>query len=142
MSDYQKLNHTTWEHKYHVVWIPKYRKKVLYNQLKRELPEIFKNLAEQKECKIEEGHICSDHVHILISIPPKYSVSQVIGFIKGKSAIRIARTYCGKKKNFVGQSFWARGFCSSTVGRDETVIRNYIKNQEKEDRRIDQLKLF
>jgi len=142
VSNYQKLNHTLWDHKYHVVWIPKYRKKVLYNQIKRDLVEILKSLASQKECKIEEGHICSDHIHILISIPPKYSVSQVIGFLKGKSAIRIARTYCGKKRNFVGQSFWARGYFTSTVGRNEEMIRAYIKNQEAEDRRIDQLKLF
>ena len=142
MSSYQKLNHTIWDNKYHVVWIPKYRKKVLYNQIKRDLGEILKNLAIQKECKIEEGHVCSDHVHILISIPPKYSVSQVIGYLKGKSAIRIARTYCGKKRNFLGQSFWARGYFTSTVGRNEVVIREYIKNQEAEDKRIDQLKLF
>jgi len=84
----------------------------------------------------------SDHVHILISIPPKYSVSQVVGFIKGKSAISIARTYAGRRKNFTGQKFWARGYYVSTVGRDEETVRNYIKYQEEEDKRIDQLDLF
>jgi putative transposase len=92
--------------------------------------------------RIEEGHLMSDHVHILISIPPKYSVSQVIGFIKGKSAISIARTYTGRRKNFTGQSFWARGYYVSTVGRDEETVRNYIKHQEEEDKRIEQLDLF
>jgi putative transposase len=89
-----------------------------------------------------EGHLMPDHVHILISIPPKYSVSQVVGFIKGKSAISIARTYAGRRKNFTGQKFWARGYVVSTVGRDEETVRNYIKDQEEEDKRIDQLDLF
>ena len=102
---------------------------------------MLKELALQKECKIEEGHLMSDHVHILIS-PPKYSVSQVVGFIKGKSAISIARTYMGRRKNFTGQSFWARGYYVSTVGRDEAKVRNYIKHQEEEDKRVDQLDLF
>jgi putative transposase len=106
------------------------------------LGEIFHDLARQKECTIEERHLMSDHVHILISIPPKYSVSQVVGFIKGKSAIAIARNYLGRKKNFTGQSFWARGYHVSTVGRDEEKIRKYIQNQEKEDKRLDKLALF
>ena len=104
--------------------------------------EMLKDLASQKECKIEEGHLMSDHVHILISIPPKYSVAQVVGFMKGKSAIAIARTYMGRRKNFIGQSFWARGYYVSTVGRDEETVRNYIKYQEDEDRRIEQLDVF
>ena len=103
---------------------------------------MFKELASRKECEIEEGHLMSDHVHILISIPPKYSVAQIVGFIKGKSAISIARTYFGRRKNFTGQSFWARGYYVTTVGRDEEVVRNYIKHQETEDHRIDQLDLF
>jgi putative transposase len=106
------------------------------------LGSTFKELAVRKECKIEEGHLMSDHVHILISIPPKYSVAQIVGFIKGKSAISIARTYFGRRKNFTGQSFWARGYYVTTVGRDEEVVRNYIKHQEVEDHRIDQLDLF
>jgi putative transposase len=138
----QTLSHSVWECKYHIVWIPKYRKKVLYGQIRQYLGETFHDLARQKECTIEEGHLMSDHVHILISIPPKYSVSQVVGFIKGKSAIAIARNYLGRKKNFTGQSFWARGYHVSTVGRDEEKIRKYIQNQEKEDRRLDKLALF
>ncbi len=142
MSIQQKTRHTKWECKYHIVWIPKYRKKKLYKELREDLGEIFKDLATQKECKIEEGHLASDHVHILISIPPKYSVAQIVGFIKGKSAISIARTYFGRKRNFKGENFWARGYHVSTVGRDEAMIRKYIQNQEAEDRRIDQLNLF
>jgi len=138
----QTLSHSVWECKYHIVWIPKYRKKALYGQIRQYLGEIFHELARQKECTIEEGHLMSDHIHILISIPPKYSVSQVVGFIKGKSAIAIARNYLGKKKNFTGQSFWARGYHVSTVGRDEEKIRKYIQNQEKEDKRLDKLALF
>ena len=104
--------------------------------------ELFHELARQRESKIEEGHLMPDHVHILISIPPKYSVSQVMGFIKGKSAIHIARTFVGKRKNFVGQHFWARGYLVSTVGKDEATIRKYIQEQEKEDQRLDQLEMF
>lgn len=142
MNPAESLKHTKWECKYHVVWIPKYRKKSLYQGLRRYLGELLKELAVQKECKILEGHLVSDHVHILISIPPKYSVSQAVGFIKGKSAIAIARTYMGRKKNFTGQSFWARGYYVSTVGKDEEAVREYIKHQEEEDRRIEQLSLF
>jgi putative transposase len=103
---------------------------------------MFRRLAEQKECRVEEGHLCLDHVHMMISIPPKHSVAQVVGYIKGKSAIHIARTYGERKRNFVGQHFWARGYFVSTVGRDEGVIREYIRNQEEEDKRFDQLKLM
>ena len=142
MNDYKKLTHTTWECKYHLVWIPKYRKKIIYGQLRKYLGEILKQLALQKESKIIEGHLMGNHVHILISIPPKYSVSQVVGYIKGKSAIHIARTYAGRRHNFVGQSFWARGYFVSTVGRDEETVKKYIKKQEESDRRIDQLELF
>ena len=98
--------------------------------------------AMQKECQVIEGHLLSDHIHLLISIPPKYSVSQAIGYLKGKSAIQIARTYMGRKKNFTGQHFWARGYFVSTVGADEETIRDYIKRQENEDRRLDQLSVF
>ncbi len=142
MRQVNSLNHTRWECKYHVVFIPKYRKKVLFGEIRKELGEVFHHLSMQRESVIEEGHLMPDHVHFMISIPPKYSVSQIIGFIKGKSAIHIARTYVGRKRNYVGQHFWARGYFVSTVGRDEQVIREYIKHQEKEDRRIDQLKLI
>ena len=142
MNDYKKLTHTTWECKYHLVWIPKYRKRVIYGQLRKYLGEILKELALQRESKIIEWHLMGDHVHVLISIPPKYSVSQVVGYIKGKSAIHIARTYAGKRHNFVGQSFWARGYFVSTVGRNEEIVKQYIKKQEEADRKIDQLELF
>jgi len=142
MNNTQSLKHTVWDCKYHMVWIPKYRKKVIYGGLRKYLGEVLRDLAIQKECKIHEGHLMSDHVHMMISIPPKYSVAQVAGFIKGKSAIHIARAYAGRKRNYTGQSFWARGYYVSTTGRDEEVIRQYIKNQEKSDLRLDQLKLF
>jgi len=141
MRQVNSLNHTRWECKYHIVFIPKYRRKAIFGQIHQELGEVFRRLAEQKECVIEEGHLMPDHVHMMISIPPKYAVSQVVGFIKGKSAIHIARTYAGRKRNFVDQHFWARGYFVSTVGRDEEVIREYIRHQEAEDRRVDQLNL-
>jgi len=142
MDDAESLSHTRWECKYHVVFIPKCRRKAMYTVLRRHLGEVFRKMAEQKESRIEEGHIMPDHVHMLISIPPKYAVSQVIGFIKGKSAIHLARVYGERKSNFVGQHFWARGFFVSTVGRDERVIREYIHKQEEEDKRLDQLNLW
>ena len=104
--------------------------------------EVFRKLAEQKESRIEEGHLLADHVHMMISIPPKYAVSQVVGFMKGKSAIHLARVYGERKQNYAGQSFGARGYFVSTVGRDEATIREYIRNQEKEDQRIDQMNLW
>jgi len=142
MRSIESLSHTRWECKYHVVFIPKYRKKVIFGQIRKELGDVFRRLARQKDSEIEEGHLMSDHVHMMISIPPKYAVSQVIGFIKGKSAIHIARVYAGRKRNYVGQHFWARGYFASTVGRDEQVIREYIRHQEAEDRRIDQMSLM
>ena len=141
MRQVRSLNHTRWECKYHIVFIPKYRRKRLYGQIRKELGSVFHRLAQQKESVIEEGHLMADHVHMMISIPPKYAVSQVVGFIKGKSAIHIARVYAGRRRNFVGQHFWARGYFASTVGRDEQVIREYIRHQEAEDRRLAQLNL-
>jgi putative transposase len=142
MDKAESLSHTKWECKYHVVFIPKCRRKTLYKDLRQHLGEIFRELAKQKESRIEEGHLQLDHVHMMISIPPKYAVSQVIGYIKGKSAIHLARVYGEKRRNFVGQRFWARGFWVSTVGRDEKVIREYIQKQEEEDKRSDQLSLW
>ena len=142
MNNTQSLNHSKWKCKYHVTWIPKYRKKSLYGDIRKYLGEVIRELARQKECEVIEGHLISDHVHMLISIPPKYAVAQVIGYIKGKSAIHIARNYLGRKKNFTGQHFWAKGYHVSTVGRNEEAIRKYIKEQEKEDRRLDQLQMF
>jgi putative transposase len=140
--DEGSLSHTKWECKYHVVFIPKNRRKALYGELRRDLVVVFRELARQRESEIEEGHLMPDHVHMMISIPPKYSVSQVVGYVKGKSAIHVARAYGGRKRNFVGQNFWARGYFVSTVGRDEEVIRRYIQHQEAEDRRLDQLQLW
>jgi putative transposase len=142
MEMQESLRHTVWDCKYPVVWIPKYRKKTVYGELRRELGEVFRELAKQKESRIEEGPLQADHMHMLISIPPKYSIAQVIGFMKGKSAIHIARTYINRRKNFIGENFWARGYYVSTAGKDEAVVRRYIKQQEAEDRRIDQLNLF
>ena len=117
MPDSETLSHTKWDCKYHVVFIPKYRRKALSHELRRHLGEVFRALAEQKECRIEEGHVMADHVHMLLSIPPKYSVAQVVGFIKGKAAIHIARTFMGRRKNSTGHHCWARGYYVSTVGR-------------------------
>ena len=142
MDEYESLSHSKWECKYHVVFIPKCRRKVLYKSLRQHLGEVFKQLAEQRESRIEQEHLQADHVHMMIAIPPKYAVCQVVGFIKGKSAIYLARTYGERSRNFVGQHFWARGYFVSTVGRDEEVIRQYIRNQEKEDERLDQLGLW
>ena len=124
------------------MFIAKCRKKALFGQIRRELGPVFRELARQKESEIIEGHLMPDHVHMLISIPPKYSVAQVMGYVKGKSAIHIARVYAGRRKSFVGQQFWARGYWVATVGRDEGAVRRYIQEQEKEDQRLDQLTLM
>ncbi len=142
MEDYKSLRHTKWNCKYHVIFTPKYRRKRLFGILRRNLGEVFRRLAVQQESQIEEGHIMGDHVHMLIAIPPKVSVSKVVGYIKGKSAIHIARHHMGRKRNYGGQSFWARGYFVDTVGRREEVIRRYIRDQEAEDRRIDQMELL
>ena len=118
------------------------RRKTLYGELRKHLGEVFRELARQRESRIEEGHLMPDHVHMMISIPPKYSVSQVVGYIKGKSAIHLARRYGERRRNFVGQHFWARGYFVSTVGRDEEVIRQYIRHQEAEDQRMEQAQLW
>ena len=110
MDDSKSLSHSRWECKYHIVFIPKYRRKILFGEIRRELGETFRSLARRKESEVLEGHLMRDHVHMLISIPPKYAVAQVVGFIKGKSAIHIARTFAGKKRNYVGEHFWACGY--------------------------------
>ncbi len=141
MKEYQSLCHTKWDCKYHVVFIPKRRKKLIFGAIRKYLGEILRELAEQKECRIVEGHLMSDHVHICISIPTKFSVSNVIGYIKGKSAISIARRFAGKSRNFSGEHFWARGYFVTTIGLDEEMVRAYVRNQDKEDAHYDQLKL-
>ena len=131
MSDlYQNLSHSKWDCKYHIVFIPKGRRKVLFGKIRKELGSIFHELARQKESSIMEGHVMPDHVHMLMTIPPKYAVAQVIGFMKGKSAIAIARKYSGKERNYTGEHFWARGYAVSTAGFEVEKIREYIKNQE------------
>jgi len=142
VTDIGSLSHTRWECKYDVVFIPKCRRKALYLELRTHLGGVFRTLAEQRESRIEEGHLREDHVHMLVSIPPKHAVSQVVGFIKGKSTIHIARTFMGRIENFSGEHFWARGYFVSRVGRDEKKIREYIQRQEQEDRRLDQLRLW
>lgn len=142
MDDIQSLSHTVWDCKYHIVWIPKRRRKVLYGGIRKDLVDVFRELARRKESEILEGSLRPDHVHVYLSIPPKYAVCNVVGYIKGKSAIHIARTYGGRARNFTGQTFWARGYFASTVGRDEKVIREYIRKQEAEDERLEQLNLL
>jgi putative transposase len=142
VDDIGSLAHSRWECKYHVVFIPKYRRRVLYGQIRKELGRVLLEMARQKESAIETGSIGEEHVHMVISIPPKYSVAQVIGYIKGKSAIYIARTYSGKKRNFTGEHFWARGYYVSTVGKDEEAIKEYVRKQQAEDKRIEQMKLY
>jgi len=141
-EEYNHLNHSTWDCKYHIVFIPKYRKHTLYGQVRPRLGAVFHELARRKECVIEEGHIMRDHVHMLISIPPKYSVAHIVGYVKGKSSIWVAQNIERKIKNFTGAKFWARGYFVSTVGRDEELIRCYIRNQELQDKQLDQLTLI
>ena len=142
MNDVASLCHSNWDCKYHVVWIPKYRRKAMFVSIRKCLGEVFHELARQKESKILEGYIASDHVHIYISIPPKYAVAQVVGFIKGKSAIYIARNFGGRQRNFQGENFWARGYYVSTFGKDEETIKTYIRSQESADQQYEQRKLF
>jgi putative transposase len=124
------------------VFILKCRRKKLYQQLRQEPGDVIHQLAQRKQSQILEGHMVVDHVQMLISIPPKYAVSQVIGYIKGESVIHIARTAGGRQQKFTGEHFWARGYWVSTVGRDGKAIREYIQRQEEEDRRLDQMKTF
>jgi putative transposase len=130
---YQSLSHSKWDCKYHVVFIPKKRRKALFGRARRHLGEIFHALARQKECQIVEGHLMADHVHMCIAIPPKYAVASVIGFLKGKSAIAIAKQVCGKERNFTGEHLWARGYAVSTVGFEIEQVRQYIRDQEEAD---------
>ena len=140
MRDYKSLSHTRWDCKYHVVFIPKRRQKSIFGGIRSHLGDVFHELARQKGVVIEEGHLMQNHVHMCLSIPPKFSVSNVVGFIKGKSAISIARQFKGRQRNYAGEEFWARGYFVSTVGLDEEMVREYIRNQEKQDKHRDQLK--
>jgi REP-associated tyrosine transposase len=141
MRDYKSLAHTRWDCKYHIVFIPKYRQKIIYGKLRSYIGEMFHDLASHRESKIEEGHMMGDHIHMCISIPPKYPVSKVVGYIKGKSAIMIARRFGSKARNYKGESFWARGYFVSTVGLDEEMVREYIRTQDERDKYFDQQSL-
>lgn len=134
MSDlYNSLSHSKWDCKYHVVFVPKCRRKALYGKIRHELGTIFHALARQKDCTILEGHVMPDHIHMCLSIPPKYAVASVIGFLKGKCAIAIARQFVGRDRNFTGEHFWARGYAVSTVGFELEAIKKYIREQDGQD---------
>ena len=141
MRDWQGQSHVKWYCKYHVVIVPKYRRRSIYGSLRRQIGGILRELCQQHGVEIVEGHAMPDHIHLCLSIPPKYSVAHTVGFLKGKSAIRIHRQFLGQKRNFTGLHFWARGYCVSTVGLDEAKIRAYIRNQEEEEKRQEQLRL-
>ena len=130
---YHSLSHSKWDCKYHVVFVPKYRKQAIFGEIRRHLGPIFHELARQKECLIVEGHLMRDHGHLCLSIPPKHAVSSVIGFIKGKSALTIARQFGGKRRNFNGENFWARGYGVSPVGFEEEAVRRYRREPEGND---------
>lgn len=130
---YNSLSHSKWDCKYHVIFVPKMRRKKLYGDIRPRLGQIFHALAGQKDCRIVKGYLMYDHVHMLIEVPPKHKVSEVVGFLKGKSAIAIAREFGGKERNYTGEHFWARGYAVSTVGLEEEVIKKYIAEQEKDE---------
>src|SRR5438093_3497908 len=129
---YQSLSHSRWDCKYHVVFVPKRRRKALFGNLRRRLGPIFHELARQKECRIVQGHLLPYHVHMCVEIPPKYAVASIVGFLKGKSAIAIAREFAGKERNFTGEHFWPRGYAVSTVGFNLEQVKAYIRAQEAE----------
>ena len=130
---YESLSHSRWDCTFHVVFVPKCRKKALYGKIRKYLGPVFHDLARQKECKIVEGHMVQDHVHMMIDVPPKHSVAQVIGYLKGKSAIAVARQFGGRQRNFNGERFWARGYAVSTVVFEKDQVRRYIQDQERID---------
>ena len=136
-KDWRSQAHVTWECKYHVVILPKYRQKVFYGKFRRQVGEILRELCRQKEVELIEGNAAPDHIHMLLSVPPKYSIAHTVGFLKGKSAIVIHRRLMKTKGTMFGRTFWARGYCVSTVGLDEQLIRNYVKNQEKHQQQND-----
>ena len=131
---YQSLSHSKWDCTYHVVFVPKYRRKAMFGEIRKYLGPVFHELARQKECRIVEGHLMPDYVHMCIEIPPKYAVASVVGFLKGKSAIAIARQFKGKQRSFSGESFWARGYAVSTVGFELEAVKRYIREQDMSDR--------
>jgi putative transposase len=134
MKEWQSSAHVKWECKYHIVIVPKYRKKVMYGRTRKEIGKVIRQLCRQKDVELVEGHAMPDHIHLVLSFPPKHSIAMVVGYLKGKSAIHIHRKMLGVKKGFTGKHFWSRGYCVSTVGLDETMIRAYVRNQEELDR--------
>ena len=138
MKDWQSQAHVKWECKYHVVILPKYRRKTLYGRLRREIGKILRELCRQRGVELVEGKAMQDHIHMLLSVPPKYSIAMTIGYLKGKSAVRIHRGLLRTKGTLFGRAFWARGYCVSTVGMDEAAIRRYIREQEELERAQDQ----
>ena len=142
MREWESQSHVKWYCRYHVVFAPKYRKRMIYGTLRRDMGSILRKLCEQNNIELVEGHAMPDHVHLMLSVPPKLSVANTVGFLKGKSAIRIHREYLGRQKNFTGFHFWAKGYCVSTVGLDEQTIRDYIRHQEEHEKREEQLSLL
>jgi len=141
MREWQSLSHVRWYCRYHVVFVPKYRKRAIFGNLRKDIGKILRELCVEHRIELIEGHAMPDHVHLLLSVPPKFSLANTIGFVKGKSAIRIHRQYLGRERTFTGFHFWARGYCVSTVGLDEQKIRAYIRDQEEEEKRQEQLPL-
>jgi len=142
MKDWQSQAHVKWECKYHVVIVPKYRKKVMYGKLRHQIGEVFRQLCRQKGIELLQGHAMADHVHMLLSVPPRYSIAMTIGYLKGKSAIRIHRDYSKVRGTLFGRSFWSRGYCVSTVGFDEESVRRYIEEQEAHEKRQEKGRLM
>ncbi len=140
MREWQSQAHVKWYCRYHVVIVPKYRRKSMFGAIRREVGEIFKELCRRFGIELVEGHVMADHVHMCLSVPPKYSVANTVGKLKGKAAIMIHQKF-GRKRNFVGLNFWARGYCVSTVGLDEATVREYIRTQEEQEKKEEQLRL-
>ncbi len=129
----KSLSHTVWECKYHVVWVPKKRRKIVYGKLRKEIGDILRRLSEYKGVEVIEGKACTDHIHICLVIPPKYSVSTIVGYLKGKSAMIVFEKYSRLKQNFRGHQFWAKGYYVNTVELDEAKVRKYIQDQEESE---------
>ena len=141
MRDWQSQAHVRYYCKYHIVWVPKYRRRSIYGSLRKDIGRIMRDLCRSHGVDLVEGHAMPDHIHLCLGIPPKFSVANTVGFLKGKSAIKIHREYLGRKQSFTGFHFWARGYCVSTVGLEEQVIREYIQKQEVEEKRQEELLL-
>jgi putative transposase len=141
MREWQSQSHVKWYCKYHLVFVPKYRRRAIYGNLRKQIGGILRDLCRQAGIELVEGHAMPDHVHLCVSIPPKFSVAYTVGFLKGKLAVLIHREFLGQKRNFTGLHFWAKGYCVSTVGLDEQMIRAYIRHQEDEEKRIEQLQI-